>query len=139
MSTLTDTLKELREMNLPISDKLDTLESEFKALTKRTPCGLVFERHHPEYVELWGHPIKIGSDVRVLPSKGSKGKKDNSIWNVRFRNRDNVVIRHNNSKIEKEVQIDNLVPVTKFGSNVFPGLITTDTVCKEGGGAHFTL
>lgn len=134
MSRLTDTLQELREMDLPIGAQLDTLEDEFATLSKRLPFGLNFERHKPEYVEMWGHPVRKGAEVRILHPRGSDNSRDNTIWTVAAITDGYADVLGKDGVTEMTVEINNLVAVTMFGSDVFPGLEVTGEVCREGGG-----
>lgn len=134
MSRLTDTLQELREMDLPISTQLDALEDEFATLSKRLPFGLNFERHKPEYVEMWGHLVRQGAEVRILHPRGSDKIRDNMIWTVVAISDGHADVLGKDGVTKKTVEIDNLVAVTMFGSDVFPGLEVTGEVYREGGG-----
>lgn len=133
MSALTDALQELR---LRGSDSLvETLDREFKALSERRQFGLNFERHKPEFVELWGHSIRVGQSVRVLPSRKSGEPRDNSVWKVASIGSKVAKVKISDDTMERRVALCDLLPVAEFGERIFPGLEYTGEI---GGGGEYS-
>lgn len=79
MSRLTDLLKQARGLDAQLGADL---EAEFRALRRQRTFGLVFERHHPEAVELPGRQVRRGDKVRILPARGETGRGDARLWRV---------------------------------------------------------
>lgn len=142
MSALTALIEQVRGR---VSDStVEGLDREFKHLSERRQFGLNFERHRPEFVELWGHLPRVGQNVRVLPSRDSGEFRDNTVWRVVSVSEKTAKIRLEEEKvekIEKEVVISDLLPVAEFGQQIFPGLNYIDEICNGGGGQlnHRTL
>ena len=112
------------------------LEREFKALSKRLPFGLNFERHSPEVVELPLRPIRKGDKVRVLPPRGSVKKGDQRLWQVKTIHK-----AQKTAELElmggeiveiQTVALDDLVVVAEFRDTIYPGLVSTGKVERGG-------
>lgn len=70
MSRLTDLLKQARDLDAQLGADL---EAEFRALRGQRTFGLVFERPHPDTVELPGRQIRRG-DWRIESVAETDGK-----------------------------------------------------------------
>jgi len=79
VSRLTDLLKQARTLDAQLGADL---EAEFRALRRQRTFGLVFERHHPEAVELPGRSVRRGDKVRILPARGETTRADDRLWRV---------------------------------------------------------
>lgn len=77
MSRLTDLIAEAKAKDPQMGADL---EREVRGLSSRLPFGLNFERHRPEAVELPQRPVRKGTQVRVLPERGSIAKGDTRLW-----------------------------------------------------------
>jgi adenine-specific DNA-methyltransferase len=108
------------------------LEREFRALSSRLPFGLNFERHSPEVVELPERPIRRGDKVRVLPPRGSTGRGDQRLWQVKVIHKAMKVVDLEllgAAEAEKQsVALDDLVVVAEFRDTIYPGLVSTGKV-----------
>ena len=141
MSRLTDLLGELRRQNPQLGADL---EAEIDSLAKQRKFGLVFERHLPETVELPGLKPRVGSKVRVLPTRGSKAKRDPRLWMVeRFTgSRENQLAQlmtlSSDGSERAEVAVADLVVVAEFADPIYPGLIETGRV-GYGGSKPYNL
>jgi adenine-specific DNA-methyltransferase len=114
------------------------LEREFKALSSRLPFGLNFERHRPEAVELPLRPIRKGDKVRVLPERRSTRKGDQRLWQVVR------IATGVNPKVAdlrlldaatpeaQSVALKDLVVVAEFNDTIYPGLVSTGKVERNG-------
>lgn len=135
MSRLTDLIAQVKA-NQP---QLGTdLEREFKALSSRRAFGLNFERHRPEAVELPQWTPRKGAKVRVLPQRGSTSRGDQRLWRVtKVEKVDAVPVGHIEliDRTEPETQIvvaDDLVVVAEFRDLIYPGLVSTGKVERNG-------
>lgn len=131
MSALTIALEEIRA-HVP-SDVVKELESEFKRLSNFRQFGLNFERHRPEFVELWGHRVQVGQKVRVLPSREKGGERDNTVLHVIGITGETAEVKLNKNEPSINVATSNLLPIAEFGDQIFPGLEFVDEV-RGGGG-----
>lgn len=91
---------------------------EIRSLRNRKDFGLVFERHLPETVRLYGHDVKAGTSVQ------ERAEVDGPLWRVRrITGREATVERREGAEIVTEVlSVDDLVTVRKFGDPIYPGL-----------------
>lgn len=136
MSRLTDLLRQLRSADPQLGADL---EKEITALTKRRSFGLVFERHQPEAVELPGQPIRRGSKVRVLPPRGETAKGDSRLWRVESFTFDEtgtqlaqLVENVTDEPERRTASLDDLVVVAEFDDKIFPGLVETGRIERNG-------
>lgn len=135
MSRLTDLLRVARTLDPQLGADL---EAELKPLQRRLPFGLNFERHAPEAVELPGHKVRIGSKVRVLPTRGSTARGDQRIWVVDVLKGDKAEISTPSGEVVETalVQLNDLVLVAEFRDRIYPGL-KPDGAVEQGGGKPF--
>lgn len=136
MSRLTDLLRQLRSADPQLGADL---EKEITALTKRRSFGLVFERHQPEAVELPGQPVRRGAKVRVLPPRRETAKGDPRLWRVESFISDGtgaqlaqLVENVTDAPERQTVSLDDLVVVAEFDDKIFPGLVETGRVERDG-------
>jgi adenine-specific DNA-methyltransferase len=119
------------------------LEREFRALSSRRPFGLNFERHTPETVELPGRPVRRGDKVRILPPRGSIKKGDQRLWLVKKIATDRkyadlelldppAATTYLHEQTKTSALLEDLVVVAEFRDVIYPGLISTGTVCRGG-------
>jgi adenine-specific DNA-methyltransferase len=129
LSRLTDLIAQTKAKNPQMGADL---EREFRALSSRLPFGLNFERHSPEVVELPERPIRRGDKVRVLPPRGSTGRGDQRLWQVKVIHKAMKVVDLEllgAAEAEKQsVALDDLVVVAEFRDTIYPGLVSTGKV-----------
>lgn len=105
------------------------LEREIAPLRGDQTLGLVFERHMPEQVRLYGHAIRRG--LIVTDTKDD----DETEWLVmRVREGKASLTRRDASGTYEETQrdVDSLVVIRRFGDPIYPGLRTVETVRRGG-------
>lgn len=140
MSRLTDLLARTKAKDAQLGADL---EREFKALSSRLPFGLNFERHSPEAVELPLRPIRKGDKVRVLPPRGETKKGDQRLWQVRaIHKAKNIADLELLDSAEVETQsvaLDNLIVVAEFRDTIYPGLVSTGKIERDGSKPFHTV
>ena len=109
------------------------LEREIGYLRGNQSLGLVFERHLPEKVELYGHPIRRGLTVASL------AESDGVEWKV-------TKVRGEIADLERQDQdgqvvlaerlVNSLVVIRNFGDPIYPGLRSAGRV-EQGAGKPF--
>jgi adenine-specific DNA-methyltransferase len=128
----------IRQVAAQSSDLAQDIEREVSALSERLAFGLNFERHMPEEVELPGRPVRRGDKVHVLPARGERPRAENSVmWVVESIDRDtgSATIARVDSKGGTETQdlaLDDLVVVAEFRDPIYPGLVSTGKVERDG-------
>lgn len=141
MSRLHELLEQAKVSNPALGIEL---EAEFKRLENRRTFGLVFERHEPEAVELYGRAPRSGDKVHVLPERGSLSKSDNRLWTIKAIKREEPRIANlvetlpGNQEWDTEligrepdyqsVTIEDVVVVAEHTDPIFPGLVETGRV-----------
>ncbi len=102
---------------------------EIRSLRNRKDFGLVFERHLPETVRLYTHPVKVGGTVQ------ERADIDGPLWRVRkVAKKKATVERRDGDVVVSEVfATADLVVVREFGDPIYPGLTSLDRI--ERGGA----
>jgi len=100
------------------------LAAEIASLRQTKDFGLVFERHVPENVRLYNHPIRRG--VKVQDRAG-----DGPTWMVR-RVRDGVAQLVGPRGEATARPVDELVSVREFGEPVYPGIVPLGAVQRGG-------
>lgn len=140
MSRLTDLLARTKAKDAQLGADL---EREFKTLSSRLPFGLNFERHSPEAVELPLRPIRKGDKVRVLPERGSTKKGDQRLWQIRaIHKAKNIADLELLGSAEVETQsvvLDDLVVVAEFRDTIYPGLVSTGKIERDGSKPFHTV
>jgi adenine-specific DNA-methyltransferase len=101
---------------------------EIRGLRNRKDFGLVFERHLPETVRLYSHPVKAGATVQ------ERADNDGPLWTVRKVTKAKATIerREGTETISEVMPADDLVVVRRFGDAIYPGLTSLGRI--EGGG-----
>nr|WP_241697520.1 DNA methyltransferase [Halomonas salicampi] len=137
---MTDLIADLKAKDPKLGADLDR---EFKALSSRLPFGLNFERHRPEAVELPLRSIRKGDKVRVLPPRGSTGKGDQSLWQVKAIQKKKELaeleLKDGVDQKKKTVSLNDLVVVAEFRDTIFPGLISTGKVERSDDRPYHTI
>lgn len=133
MSRLTDLIASTKAKD----PRLGTdLEREFKALSSRLSFGLNFERHQPEAVELPHRTVRRGDKVRILSPRGSIIKGDGKLWLVEEINKTKKQAKLKLLDLDKNetcsTAIDDLVVVSEFRDEIYPGLISTGSISRGG-------
>lgn len=135
MSRLTDLIAQAKAKDLELGREL---EREFKVLSARRSFGLNFERHRPESVELPRRPVRKGDKVRVLPPRGSIAKGDQRLWKVLGFERDSsarlaqLELLGSAEPERQKITVDDLVVVVEFRDYIYPGLVSTGKVERDG-------
>jgi adenine-specific DNA-methyltransferase len=106
----------------------EDLERELRQLRKRTPFGIVFERHIPEEVALLDVPVAPGD--RVVGRAWSARKQPRVVESIR---EDGVaVLRTTGASARAELEdAANLMVLKQVGEAVFPGLRQVGSVASE--------
>ena len=141
MSRLHELLEQAKVSNPALGIEL---EAEFKRLENRRTFGLVFERHEPETVELYGRTPHRGDKVHVLQERGSLAKQDNRLWIITAIQREEKAIAElletlpGNHEWDAEligrepenqsVAIEDVVVVAEHTDPIYPGLVETGRV-----------
>jgi len=101
------------------------LQVEVDRLRSTKDFGLVFEKHLPENVRLYSHPVRRGLCVEER-----SGAVDNT-WIVR-RVRDGVATLIDQNGVETERAVGELVVVRQFGEPIYPGLKSVGRIQRGG-------
>lgn len=107
-----------------IEDKAlrDRMKSEFERLTKGKKFGLVFEDHLPELSPVYSSPIRKGYIVAL------RGRNLIDTWRVLSVSSGKALCMNTAKGNKKEITVDDLVVVRRFGEAIFPSLIPVDKV-----------
>ena len=104
----------------------DALTAEVARLRDTKDFGLVFERHLPENVRLYSHPVRRGCNVQ------DRAANDDTTWHVRrVTDGDAVLVSSDGDETTRPVA--ELVVVRQFGEPIHPGFKRVGSV--ERGGA----
>jgi adenine-specific DNA-methyltransferase len=105
----------------------DALRAEVDSLKRVKEFGLVFERHLPETVLLYSHPIRRGAAVR------KKTDPDGATWMVKRVAKGEAVISRTSDEgvILEEVKSAELVVIRAFGEPIYPGLKSLECVSND--------
>jgi adenine-specific DNA-methyltransferase len=103
---------------------------EIRGLRNRKDFGLVFERHLPETVRLYSHPVKVGATVQ------ERADNDGPLWTVRKITKGKATIerREGVETISEVMPADDLVVVRRFGDAIYPGLTSLGRIERGGEG-----
>lgn len=101
------------------------LQVEVDRLRSTKDFGLVFEKHMPENVRLYSHPVRRG--LRVEERSG----ETDSTWLVR-RVRDGKATLVDSEGQESERAVEELVVVRQFGEPIYPGLKSVGRIERGG-------
>jgi adenine-specific DNA-methyltransferase len=116
-------------------DKIDdpaiatALRAEIEKLKDTKQFGLVFERHLPETVRLYSHPVRKGLNVQKKAESA-----DAPVWRVLSSSRDTVVITRmdGESLVEETMSKRDVVVIRQFNEPIYPGLKSLDKVERGG-------
>ena len=98
---------------------------EVDSLRSNKDFGLVFERHLPENVRLYGQAIRRGCSAQEL------ARTDGETWVVR-KITDGVATLMGSEGGEIEKALEELVVVSEFGEPIYPGFEVVDTLERGG-------
>lgn len=130
MAALDDLLERVQDSALRAD-----LEREIAPLRTDQSLGLVFERHLPERVRLYGQPIRRGLTVQV------ESDPERTDWRV-------VRVRDDVAELQRRTQdgittdqrpLAELVVVREFGDPIYPGLASLGRVERGGDKAFHTV
>jgi adenine-specific DNA-methyltransferase len=103
----------------------EALQVEVNRLRSTKDFGLVFEKHMPENVRLYSHPVRRG--LRVEERSG----KTEATWLVK-RVRDGKATLVDADGRESVRDIDELVVIRQFGEPIYPGLTSVGRIERGG-------
>lgn len=112
------------------------IERQIAPLRGDQSLGLVFERHLPESVRLFGQAVRRGLTVEVLAEEGSPrwrvGRVDAGVAELRRRD--------SNNEIQEETRaLEELVVVREFGEAIYPGLKAVGSLERGGSRPHHAV
>lgn len=104
------------------------LTREVERLRDQRQFGLVFERHLPERVRLYSHPIRRGVTVQV------KTETDGPVWMVQkvTKGQASIARLDGDDQLEEKHPVNDLVVVREFGQPIYPGLKSVGKVERGG-------
>jgi adenine-specific DNA-methyltransferase len=103
----------------------DALTAEVERLRDTKDFGLVFERHLPENVRLYSHPVRRGCKVQ------DRATDDETTWLVRrVTNGDAVLVGPDGEETTRPVE--ELVVIRHFGEHIHPGFKRVGPVERGG-------
>ncbi len=133
MSRLSDLILEAKRLDPALGEALD---GEIRHLQERRSFGLNFERHAPEAVDLFGRPVRMGDNVRMLPPRGSFTAPDNRLWKVTGAtgSREERVAQLVDPKTDEmaDYPVADLVVVAESTDVIYPGLESTRRIELDG-------
>lgn len=135
MSCLTDLIASIKRKDPQIGTDL---ENEFREHASRLAFGLNFERHRPEVVELPRRTVRKGDKVRKFSPRGEKSKSDPRIWivkkisEVKNKKTASIEVVENKKIVSEEISIDDLVVIAEFRDYLYPGLVSTGKIERNG-------
>lgn len=111
------------------------LQDEIEKLRSQKQFGLVFERHLPERVRLYGHPIRSGITVQ------EKSESDGPIWTVMKMSKGIATICTvaNDEVITENRSATDLVAVREFGAAIYTGLKSLGVISRGGEKPYHTV
>jgi adenine-specific DNA-methyltransferase len=109
----------------------EVIANEVNRLRITKDYGLIFERHLPETVRLFTHPIRRGVMVQ------DRASKDSPTWLVRRVSNGLATLVDDGN--ESQRPIDELVVIREFGDPIYPGLRSVDRITQGGDKAYHTV
>jgi adenine-specific DNA-methyltransferase len=100
----------------------DRLRTEVDRLTKEKKFGLVFEEHIPELTPIYRAPIREG--IRVARREASLTE----VWRVLSVENGQALCLNPATSNQRQMPVDDLVVVRRFGEPIFPALTPVDRV-----------
>ena len=119
MAAIQDLIAEIKDESLRLQ-----IEREVAKLQKQKKFGLVYEDHRPENVALYEVKVKKGQHVAL------RNGNVNETWYVNAVRDGMAVCIDEETAEEKEVSVDDLVVVCRFGEPIYPYLKPMDNVCN---------
>jgi len=120
MANINETISEVEKLN-------PELARQIQKYVKDHSYGLVFEHNLPEVVRLYKKSPSIGDTVNILPMRGYEENKENKIpWVVMAIDNDKALIGHDTEN--KEVSVENIVPVVSYRDVIYPGMKELDRI-----------
>lgn len=109
-------------------DLATALTREVERLRDQRQLGLVYERHLPERVRLYSHPIRRGVTVQV------KAEPDGPVWMVQkiTKGQASIARLEGDDQLEEKHPVSDLVVVREFGQPIYPGLKSVGKVERGG-------
>jgi adenine-specific DNA-methyltransferase len=108
------------------------LTTEVDRLRSTKDFGLVFERHMPENVRLYSHPVRRGCRVQERATRGD------TTWLVRRVNADSATLIDTDGE-ETTRPVEELVVIRQFGEPIHPGFRHVGSVERGGDKPHHTV
>ena len=142
MSRLNDLIRQVSTKDPPLAADL---QREVAVLADRRSFGLNFERHVPEAVELPGRRVRRGDKVRILPPRGQvPTKSDEKLWRVAEIKRDGDSASAELVALADDTEtataaVEDLVVVAEFRDPIYPGLVSTGKVERDGDKPYHTV
>jgi adenine-specific DNA-methyltransferase len=109
-------------------DLRSALATEIEQLRDQKQFGLVFERHVPETVRLYSHPVRRGITVQ------ERSEHDGPLWTVIKVSRGVAVINRvlGGEVVSETRPVADLVVIREFGQAIYPGLKSVRKVERGG-------
>lgn len=109
-------------------DKLDhELARQIRKYVRDHNYGLVFEHNLPEAVRLYTKTVAVDDTVNIRPERGKEETNENKVaWNVKAVKEGMATIE--NGEDEREVAVEDLVPIVSYHDVIYPGLREVDRV-----------
>jgi adenine-specific DNA-methyltransferase len=109
-------------------EKLDPeLARQLRKYVKDHSYGLVFEHNLPEAVRLYTKTAAVGDTVNIRPERGKDETDENKVaWNVKAV-KDGMAAIENGTE-EREVAVEDLVPIVSYRDVIYPGLREVDRI-----------
>lgn len=109
-------------------EKLDPeLASQIRKYVRDHSYGLVFEHNLPEAVRLYTKTAAVGDTVNIRPKRGKKETDENKVaWNVKAIKNGMATIE--NGEDDREITVEDLVPIVSYRDVIYPGLREVDRV-----------
>lgn len=109
-------------------EKLDPeLARQLRKYVKDHSYGLVFEHNLPEAVRLYTKTAAVGDTINIRPERGKNETDKNKVaWNVKTV-KDGMAAIENGTE-EREVAIEDLVPIVSYRDVIYPGLREVDRI-----------
>lgn len=109
-------------------EKLDPeLARQLRKYVKDHSYGLVFEHNLPEAVRLYTKTAAVGDTVNIRPERGKDETDESKVaWNVKAV-KDGMAAIENGTE-EREVAVEDLVPIMSYRDVIYPGLREVDRI-----------
>lgn len=121
MAQLDDLLAQIAD-----GDLRERIAGEVQRLRRGVRFGLVFERHIPEVVRLYGHPLRVGQLVQL------RVPDDGRLWLLAELDDGKAVLRAVEDDAETAVDSDEVVTVRRFGEPLYPGVTEVGAIDRGG-------